>query len=609
MIVDTLETVFSLQDRYSDRAQKAVDATRDLARAQDQVTGVGSGDGSNGLPGYLKLAAAELDSTIPALQEFLSVLKTIGLTAIGTGLAFAGFTGYAIGQYAEFDALTTALKVYTGTAAETARQLRRLREVAQAPGLGYAEAIQGSVRLQAIGFDARLAERALLAMGNALSSAGGGKAELDGIILALSQIVSKGTISAEEINQITERLPQFRDVLKKTFGTADSEALQKSGIQVEQFIKRVIDALEKLPKAAGSAQTTLENVGDTWDRIVVQFGRSSARALFPALNDLERFGSFLERNDVIGTMVDRLYKSASAGSEFANTLRDAASTVVTLGEGVADAAAKADHLGAGLQTALKELGDLVSMPVGFLSEAKDFGDFLVRGASLAVVTLGHIPGIFDAAMTIVDERIVAIQEFLNNVIDIINGIIGMLNKGTSVTLFGQEVGRIGGNGPNDQIPLLQRILRENSGAPREQTPGEKRLTDIIAQLVGEAGQLYDAFNRDKPGSELAGDKSKGSIRGGGVRNAVDATEANTQALDRNTRTQERLIDLNRQLFGGGSFVESATSELAIARHTGRTGYGDPDLQQAMESLARYARRATSGLHEANGRRMREAGAV
>ena len=606
-VVDTLSTIFTLDDQYSGRARKAVQVTKELADAQKQVTGDGAQTGG-GLPGYLKLATAELDSTIPGLQELLSILKAIGFAAVGTGLAFAGFTGFAIGKYAEFDALTTALKVYTRTVGETDRQLRRLREVAQAPGLGYAEAIQGSVRLQAIGFDARLAERALLAMGNALASAGGGKAELDGIILALSQIVSKGTISAEEINQITERLPQFRDVLKQTFGTADSEKLQRSGVSVEQFILRVVDALEKLPKAAGSAQTTLENVGDTWDRIVVQFGRSSARALFPALNDLEKFGSFLERNNVIGSMVDRLYASASAGSAFGNTLRDAADTVVTLGNGIGSAAQKADGLGSGLQTALKEVGDLLSKPVGFLKDAKDFGDFLVRGASLAVVSLSKMPAIFDAAMTIVDERILEIQRFLNQIIDVINGVIGFFNEGAAITFLGAEIGRFGGRG-DKPIPLLQKIGDPTSGGKPQQTPGEKAFTDLVGGIVDEARRLYDASKKDNPKSEIEGDKSKGGIRGGTVTGALAATEANTRAVERNTLATERLIDLNRQLQGGGAFADAATGDVAISRATGRGGRIGSDLEMAMHYIERHVRATATGVFAVDRRRMGEAGAI
>src|SRR5690606_26404524 len=113
------------------------------------------------------------------------------------------------------------------------------------------EAIQGSVNLQAAGFSADLARRSLMAFGNALATVGKGKADLDGVGLALSQIASKGKISAEEINQLSERVPQIRVAMKAAFGTSDTEQLQKMGIDATQFVEGVVAQLEKLPAVTG----------------------------------------------------------------------------------------------------------------------------------------------------------------------------------------------------------------------------------------------------------------------------------------------------------------------------------------------------------------------
>jgi tape measure domain-containing protein len=112
-----------------------------------------------------------------------------------------------------------------------------------------------------------------MAFGNALALVGKGKSELDGVILALGQIASKGSISAEEINQIAERVPQIRQVLVSAFGTASTEAIQKMGITADEAIKRIISGLEQLPKATQSALTTFENLQDALEAAFLPIGR------------------------------------------------------------------------------------------------------------------------------------------------------------------------------------------------------------------------------------------------------------------------------------------------------------------------------------------------
>jgi tape measure domain-containing protein len=128
-------------------------------------------------------------------------------------------------------------------------QLDRLRELGESPGLGFDQVVAASTRLQAVGISAELAEKAILEMGNALALVGGGKEQLDGIMLAMTQIVAKGVISAEEINQIAERLPQIRRLMQDAFGTADTEALQKLGIGSEEFIAGIVEAAGELERA------------------------------------------------------------------------------------------------------------------------------------------------------------------------------------------------------------------------------------------------------------------------------------------------------------------------------------------------------------------------
>jgi tape measure domain-containing protein len=168
-------------------------------------------------------------------------------------------------------------------------QLERLAELAEAPGLGFDQVVSGSTRLQAVGLSAKQAEETILEMGNALALVGGGKDQLDGVLLALTQIVAKGTVSAEEINQIAERLPQIRRLMEDAFGTADTEALQKMGIGAEEFIAAVTDAAGNLERATATSSEAMSNLQDDWKAFMQSVGDIAEPLLGPAFKTLSGF--------------------------------------------------------------------------------------------------------------------------------------------------------------------------------------------------------------------------------------------------------------------------------------------------------------------------------
>jgi len=236
------------------------------------------------------MTVAELTAKISVVGEAAAVraLSRVGQSAKSVGEAirtaadatrllelaqgsFAAVTGVQAAM--AYDSQVRGLAAYAKNAQELQAQLGRLQEIAKLPGLGLPEVRAGVLQLEAAGLNAQTAERALMAFGNALALVGKGKSELDGVILALGQIASKGAISAEEINQIAERVPQIRQVLVSAFGTASTEAIQKMGITADEAIKRIISGLEQLPKATQSALTTFENLQDALTAAFLPIGR------------------------------------------------------------------------------------------------------------------------------------------------------------------------------------------------------------------------------------------------------------------------------------------------------------------------------------------------
>lgn len=180
----------------------------------------------------------------------------------------------AIQTAVQYDRLKVGLAAVAGGAEEAARQLIRLETVAKLPGLSFEGAIQGSTALQAAGLSAQLAERSLLAFGNALVTVGKGADDLKGVNLALTQIVTKGTGFGQELRQLAERLPQVRKAMKDAFGIGSVQDFKKLGLSAEEFITGIVTEFEKLPKLSGIVANDLENLGIAFDRLKAEIGKT-----------------------------------------------------------------------------------------------------------------------------------------------------------------------------------------------------------------------------------------------------------------------------------------------------------------------------------------------
>jgi tape measure domain-containing protein len=213
--------------------------------------------------------------------------------AIGTlGLGLLAREGVQV--VAAFDRMNRGMTSLEGSAAGAKLRMDELREASKLPGLDFEQAVQGDIRLRSVGLSAELSKKAITEMGNALSLAGGTSADLDGVVLALTQIISKGKVSAEEINQIAERVPQVRAVMKDMFGTADTETLQRMNIDAETFVSTLVEGFGKLERAQAGLDEKMQDFSTSI--------RGATNALLEGLvgkgaEGLSRLGGLLDQNN------------------------------------------------------------------------------------------------------------------------------------------------------------------------------------------------------------------------------------------------------------------------------------------------------------------------
>lgn len=208
-----------------------------------------------------------------SLGSSLSVALTVPLTALGVLSARNAVT---------LDSLNRGLTAIVGSADEAGRQLSRLTNIAKLPGIGFQEAIQGSIRLQAVGFSAGVAERALIQFSNAVALTGGGREELARITVQLGQLSAKGKVLAQDLKPIIEAGPAVGRALLQAFGTVNSEDIQALGLSSQEFIEQLLNQLEKLPRAAAGLRNTFDNFSDAVFRASAAIGG----AILPVLTRL-----------------------------------------------------------------------------------------------------------------------------------------------------------------------------------------------------------------------------------------------------------------------------------------------------------------------------------
>lgn len=214
-------------------------------------------------------------------------LKSVGRSfTIGLTIPIAGIATVSVMAAAQMDKLRRGMVAVTGSTEEADRQLELLKETAKLPGLGFREAIQGSINLQAAGMAADSARRTLEAFGNAVATVGGGKAELDGVTLALTQMLATGKVLGQEVRQLQQRIPQIRQVMIDAFGTGQSEEIQKMNISTEEFIQKITESLEKLPKVTGGIANAFENLEDSIFRARNALGESLLPIVTPVVDGL-----------------------------------------------------------------------------------------------------------------------------------------------------------------------------------------------------------------------------------------------------------------------------------------------------------------------------------
>lgn len=219
-------------------------------------TGNALGGITSGLDGLGKEASDatgkvnELDKEVDSLSDKGGKLDTVidGFKALAAAIVVKEFIDANI----ELERFNRAMTQITGSTEEARQEFEYIRVLSNTLGLSVREAADAYVQLSAAtkgtALEGQQTREIYEAVSIAMSSLGRSTDDTQGALLAISQIVSKGTVSMEELRgQLGERLPGAFQLAAKSMGltTQQLDDLVSSGnLAATEFLPKFAQALK-----------------------------------------------------------------------------------------------------------------------------------------------------------------------------------------------------------------------------------------------------------------------------------------------------------------------------------------------------------------------------
>ena len=220
------------------------------------------------------------------------------LPAVGVAAALS-FGGNMVSSARNQD--STARAVNFATNGQGAQAIAGVKAINNQYGLSNEAGIEGFKTLagsvRSLGFPLEETLRLYKAVGAAAGAMGVNSEAQKGIFLALGQIASKGTVSAEELRgQIGERLPGAFGIAAKAMGMTEQQlgkVMQKGELLSKDFLPKFATELQKtFGTAAEQAANGPQAVYERFNNVLFELKNTIGSALLPTVTQLAQ--AFIE---------------------------------------------------------------------------------------------------------------------------------------------------------------------------------------------------------------------------------------------------------------------------------------------------------------------------
>ena len=244
--------------------------------------------------GLSTLQLAKLRVELGDMSGALSTLATgvkahaVGMLAFGAAAAMAG--KQVLDASLQMDRLNKAYATITGSSSAAQNQLDYMYDVTQRLGLQFQGTAEAAKGFFAAGKDSALTDH-LNGIFESVSMAGSAlalsKDQMDGVFLALGQMISKGKVQAEELRgQLGERLPGAFDMAAKAMDVTTAkldDMLKKGQVTAEEMLPKLAKVLHDdfavaAAEASQGLQGQLNRLSTEWTRFQASLLNGDAAA-------------------------------------------------------------------------------------------------------------------------------------------------------------------------------------------------------------------------------------------------------------------------------------------------------------------------------------------
>lgn len=243
-------------------------------------------------------ATSRLDGKVNGLG---SRLKTL---AGGLGAAFA--VRSIVTTTANFQSLENAINA---TSTDGAKNIQFLNEQVDRLGLDINAAYKGYKTFSGAMMGTNLAgeqgNKIFRQVSEAATVMGLSGEQSEGAFLALGQMMSKGTVSAEELRgQLGERIPGAFQIAARAMGVTTAklgDMMQKGEVVASEFLPKFGNELEKnfgakSGKASQSLQSNINKMDASFERLKVSAGEALLPAIISVTQAITKFFNFIKDN-------------------------------------------------------------------------------------------------------------------------------------------------------------------------------------------------------------------------------------------------------------------------------------------------------------------------
>ena len=270
-------------------------------------------------------AESKFDKAMSGIQKSAKVTEQIvsrAALAMGTVLGSIGFI--ALGKQAvdtalRFRRFEQGLAIAVGSAQKAGEEISFLRDLADRLGLRFitlAENFSGfAAAARGTSLEGERAREIFESVTKAIVATGGSMEQVNGALLAVQQMISKGNVSADELRgQLGERLPGAFQIASRAMGVTTAELgkmLEQGDVAADVFLpkfaaqlgKELPDALQTADASFQRFQTALDDIANsTADGFMKQLG-DATDDLTKTLKDMQNSGALEAIGSFLGTVI------------------------------------------------------------------------------------------------------------------------------------------------------------------------------------------------------------------------------------------------------------------------------------------------------------------